>query len=81
MKLPTMSAAARSSRVVVSPAATIVTDDSVELQSIWGSAWGFTKCATKCGVSALGCVSCGSDLDCWLSCAGPKAANCIANCI
>ena len=81
MKLPTMSAAARSSRVVASPAATVATADSIAPQSIWDSAWTFTKCATKCGVSALSCVSCGTDLDCWLSCAGPKAANCIANCI
>lgn len=81
MKLPTMTAAARSSTAMAAPATGMDTLNTVAPQSFWDSAWTFTKCATKCGVSALSCVSCGTDLDCWLSCAGPKAANCIANCI
>ena len=39
------------------------------------------SCLLKCGVSALGCLHCGTNIGCWASCAGPDAVGCITGCL
>ncbi|MBI4852990.1 MAG: hypothetical protein HY819_14460 [Acidobacteria bacterium] len=38
-------------------------------------------CMIKClGFGAIGCLKCGTDISCWISCAGPKAVQCFQQC-
>lgn len=37
-------------------------------------------CMLKCVGGALDCLSCGTNIGCWLSCAGPKALKCLGDC-
>lgn len=37
-------------------------------------------CLLGCGVNALPCIRCGTDIGCWLSCAGPSTVSCVQGC-
>jgi len=37
-------------------------------------------CLLGCGVKALGCITCGTSIPCWIGCAGPEAVKCVSGC-
>lgn len=37
-------------------------------------------CLLKCGAGALGCIKCGTNIGCWVKCAGPVIADCVKSC-
>jgi hypothetical protein len=38
-------------------------------------------CLLGCGVKALPCITCGTDIACWLECAGPSTVRCVTGCL
>lgn len=53
---------------------------SISPSSFLDSAKDVAKCAAKCGGNALSCIRCGTDLACWVECAGPSSVSCLADC-
>lgn len=38
------------------------------------------SCLLGCGARALGCITCGTNIPCWVGCAGPGAVSCVSKC-
>ncbi len=66
--------------------------DSLEMENIFGDIWSGIKnvggfitgklpCLASCGINALPCIKCGTNLGCWAKCAGPEAISCISGCL
>ncbi len=37
-------------------------------------------CLIGCGAKALGCITCGTNIPCWIGCAGPDVVSCVTGC-
>ena len=37
-------------------------------------------CLMGCGAKALGCIPCGTNIPCWIGCAGPEVVSCVTRC-
>lgn len=37
-------------------------------------------CLLGCGAKALSCITCGTNIPCWIGCAGPDVVNCVTGC-
>jgi hypothetical protein len=37
-------------------------------------------CLLRCAGGALSCIACGTNIPCWIGCAGPQVVNCVADC-
>jgi len=37
-------------------------------------------CLLSCGAKALGCITCGTSIPCWIACAGPEVVSCATKC-
>lgn len=55
-------------------------EPSFSLGGLFGGIVGKAGCIAGCGLNAIGCVHCGTDLGCWAKCAGPGAVDCISKC-
>lgn len=53
---------------------------NVSPASLLDSAKNIGKCAAKCGGNALSCIRCGTDIGCWVECAGPSTVSCLVDC-
>jgi hypothetical protein len=74
-------------------AAANVAGESVQMAGVLDDLWGGIKsvgtsvvtektpCIAACGIDALRCITCATNLGCWARCAGPRVFPCIARCI
>lgn len=38
-------------------------------------------CLLGCGAGVLKCITCGTNIPCWIGCAGPDVVSCVTKCL